>query len=227
MLQLHREDEDIQPVFEERVCIIKESWYIMITNGCYGIRVDHVSDVTWLPKADGRMALEWRPQSDGIAITATQLKDNGNDARKMGKQLRPSNLKLSSVAPTSEEAHIIRLNRSLPDLISEYFDKALDDAGEFTAEAIDTDKGLCRAARSFYELGSFQERHTVLDNLFEVCPGCDATKKELRRTKDRLREEDQGDLNCLAMLKATAERNPPGLEITTLCARFCTIRGRG
>ena len=97
MLQIHREDEDIQPVFEERVCIIKESWYIMITNGCYGMRVDHVSDVTWLPKADGRMALEWRPQSDGIAIMATQLKDNGNDARKMGKQLRPSNLKLSFV----------------------------------------------------------------------------------------------------------------------------------
>lgn len=56
-----------------------------MTNGGYGIRVDHISDVTWLPKADKRMPLKWRSQPNDIGMTSTQLKDNGNDALKVGK----------------------------------------------------------------------------------------------------------------------------------------------
>ena len=80
----------------------------------------------------------------------------------------------------------------MPKLKTEYFDKALEDAVDITTEAINTDKGLYRAARSLYEPGRFRERDKVLDTLFEAYPGCDATKKELHRIRDRLREEDHG-----------------------------------
>lgn len=88
-LHLCQHNEDIQPAIgvipEGRVCIVKEPWYRFMADGSYGIQVDHVSDVMWLPKADGRMPLKWRPQSDNIAMTAAQMKNNGNDALKMGK----------------------------------------------------------------------------------------------------------------------------------------------
>ena len=90
-LQLYKLDEDIQSAVgvipEGRVCIIKEPWYKMMADGGYGIRVDHVSDVLWLPKADERMPLKWRPRSENIDMSATEMKNNGNAALKMGKLL--------------------------------------------------------------------------------------------------------------------------------------------
>ncbi len=85
MVQISHQDEDIQPVSEGRVCIIKEPWYKPMIDGGYGIRVDHISDVTWLPKADKRMSLKWRSQPNDHGMTSTQLKDNDNDALKAGK----------------------------------------------------------------------------------------------------------------------------------------------
>lgn len=89
--QLYQQDEKIQPAVEDipqgRVCIIKEPWYKPMTDGSYGIRADHVSDVMLLPEADGKIPLKWRPQTDDVAMTATQLKETGNDALKVGKLL--------------------------------------------------------------------------------------------------------------------------------------------
>ena len=59
-----------------------------MADGGYGIRVDHVSDVLWLPKADERMSLEWRPRLENIDMTATEMKNNSNDALKMGKLIK-------------------------------------------------------------------------------------------------------------------------------------------
>ena len=90
-LQLYKLDEDIQSAVgvipEGRVCIIKEPWCKMMADGGYGIRVDHVSDVLWLSKADKRMPLKWRTRSKDFDMTATEMKHNGNDALKMGKLL--------------------------------------------------------------------------------------------------------------------------------------------
>ena len=82
-------DEEVQPaadiISEGMVCIIKEPWYKLMTDGSYGLRVDHISDVMWLPEVDARMPLKWQPQPDDFAKTAVQLKENGNDALKLGK----------------------------------------------------------------------------------------------------------------------------------------------
>ncbi len=111
------------------------------------------------------------------------------------------------------------------------FEKALEDAGECTAEAMNTEKGLYRAARSLYELGRFREGHRVLRVLLEAYPGCDAAKKELSRTEDRLREQDYGIFNFLAMHKAAAGKSPPCLDIATyvgpVTVEMTESRGRG
>lgn len=87
-VQLHRQGADLQAAAENllvgSVCIIKEPWYKMTTDGSYGLHVDHVGNVSWLPKVDARMPLKWRPQPRGTAKTAMQLKDSGNDALRVG-----------------------------------------------------------------------------------------------------------------------------------------------
>lgn len=110
---------------------------------------------------------------------------------------------------------MIRLNRSLANLRIGCFDKALEDAGGFSVDAVNTEKGLYRAARSLYELGRFREGHMVFEILLKAYPSSEAAKKELRRTEDRLREQDHGLYNFLAMHKAATEKTPPCLDIAT------------
>ena len=70
---------------EGSVCIIKEPWVVLSRDGAYVVRVDHVSDVIWLPKVDSRRPLAWQPQENGTIKTAKQWKDDGNDAMRAGK----------------------------------------------------------------------------------------------------------------------------------------------
>ena len=70
---------------EGSVCIIKEPWIVLSRDGAYVIRVDHISDVIWLPNVDSRRPLAWQPQESGTIKTAKQWKDDGNDAMKAGK----------------------------------------------------------------------------------------------------------------------------------------------
>ena len=70
---------------EGAVCIVKEPWIVLSKNGAYVVRVDHISDVTWLSKADSRIPLAWQPQENFAFKTAKQWKDDGNDAMRAGK----------------------------------------------------------------------------------------------------------------------------------------------
>ena len=70
---------------EGSVCIIKEPWFVLSRDGAYVVRVDHISDVIWLPKRDSRRPLAWQPQENGTIKTAKQWKDDGNDAMRAGK----------------------------------------------------------------------------------------------------------------------------------------------
>ena len=50
---------------EGSVCIVKEPWFVLSTDGACFVRVDHISDVIWLRKGDSRIPLAWKPQEDG------------------------------------------------------------------------------------------------------------------------------------------------------------------
>lgn len=65
----------------------------------------------------------------------------------------------------SEMSHVLHLNRSLAHLKLRRYDEALKDAGKFTSDSQQSEKGLYRAARSLYELGKFQESRQTLTSL--------------------------------------------------------------
>lgn len=125
---------------------------------------------------------------------------------------------------------ILKLNRSLANLKLGYYDSALEDAGEFTADAQRAEKGFYRAALALYELERFQGSHQVLESLISLYPHCDAAQKEINRTKQRLREQEHGNYDFRAMYKA-AEDIPPCLDNATFTGnvevRPSKGRGRG
>lgn len=123
------------------------------------------------------------------------------------------------------------MNRSLANLRIGCFDKALEDAGGLTVNAIHTEKGLYRTARSLYELGRFQEGHRVFETLLAAYPDSEAAKKELSRTEDRLREQDHGLFDFVAMHKAATDKALPCLDTATyegpVTIKMTEGRGRG
>ncbi len=90
VFQLYQqEDEDRQPDEEavqiQRVCVVKEPYFKVMIDGGYGLRVDHLSDVIWLPPDDERIPLGWRARISEFEKTVETLKEEGNLALKAGK----------------------------------------------------------------------------------------------------------------------------------------------
>lgn len=96
-------------------------------------------------------------------------------------------------------------------------------------DAVNTEKGLYRAGRSLYELGRFREGQMVFESILKASPSNEAAREELRRTEDRLREQDQGLYSFLTMHNAAMEKTPPCLDIATFAAPVTinTTEGRG
>ena len=95
--------------------------------------------------------------------------------------------------------------------------------------AVNTEKGLFRAARSLYELSRFWESQMIFQTLLKAYPRSEAAKKELHGTEDRLREQDHGIYNFVSMYKVAMEKIPPRLDIGTFAGPV-TIKmteGRG
>lgn len=82
-----------------RSFIIKEPYFKMSTSGQYMIRVDHPTDIIWLPEDDVRVPKEWRCPFLGVrpagpttpignlslTMGAAMLKDFGNQFYGQGK----------------------------------------------------------------------------------------------------------------------------------------------
>lgn len=52
---------------EGRVMIVKEPYLKVMSDGNYGIRVDHLSDIVFLPEYESLIPSTWRPRTTGMA----------------------------------------------------------------------------------------------------------------------------------------------------------------
>ena len=64
------------------VCIVKEPYFKTMSNGDYGVRVDHVTDIVWLAEDDEMIPFRWGPRNTRVEKTAMELKVTGNAALK-------------------------------------------------------------------------------------------------------------------------------------------------
>lgn len=67
------------------VCIVKEPYFKIMSDGEYGVRIDHVTDIVWLTQDDDRIPLSWQARVSEVDKTAKELKEEGNAALKARK----------------------------------------------------------------------------------------------------------------------------------------------
>jgi hypothetical protein len=84
MLQLYYQEEENERAAEEileegTVLIVKEPYFKLMSDGDYGIRIDHLSDVTYLPTYDKRVPNCWQLRSTEHNVSASAWKTKGND----------------------------------------------------------------------------------------------------------------------------------------------------
>lgn len=61
------------------VLILKEPYLKLMSDGNYGLRVDHLSDVVFLSANDERIPTSWQRESAALSGTALTWKAKGND----------------------------------------------------------------------------------------------------------------------------------------------------
>ena len=84
MLQLYYQEEKNERAAEEilkegTVLIVKEPYLKLMSDGDYGIRIDHLSDIIYLPMYDERVPNCWQPRFVEHNISASAWKTMGND----------------------------------------------------------------------------------------------------------------------------------------------------
>ena len=90
LLQLYgREHENDRPaneiLKEGMVIVVKEPYFKVNSEGGYGVRVDHVSDILWLSETDGRIPAKFGPSILEMSKTALEWKEEGDVAMKEKK----------------------------------------------------------------------------------------------------------------------------------------------
>lgn len=87
MLQVYQQEDTEYGLAEDvaqvgGVCIVKEPYFKTMSNGGYGVRVDHVTDIVWLADDDELVPFGWRSRTTRVDETAMGLKVIGNAALK-------------------------------------------------------------------------------------------------------------------------------------------------
>lgn len=88
-LQIYQqEDEETRSATDVanlgHVLLVKEPYYKIMSDGEYGLRVDHLSDIVRLRITDDRIPSDWQPRVIEVQ-SADELKQKGNSAIKEGK----------------------------------------------------------------------------------------------------------------------------------------------
>lgn len=82
MVQLYNQEQELsgaQSLKEDTVLVVKEPYVKVMADGDYGIRVDHLSDVMFIPEFDDLVPLLWRKRVTQADESASFWKEKGNE----------------------------------------------------------------------------------------------------------------------------------------------------
>ncbi|KAF8850697.1 SET domain-containing protein [Acephala macrosclerotiorum] len=238
MLQLYYQEVENERAAEEilkegTVLIVKEPYLKLMADGDYGIRIDHLSDVTYLSMYDERVPNCWQLKFVEHNVSASAWKAKGNDYFNESRYYAAieSYTKALDCSPTVEEAHTLKLNRSLAFLKTTQFDAALSDLESVSTTQKPTEKALFRKAQALYNLRRYRECCDVLKVLRMEYPSNVAAKGELTRAVNRLAEQENGRYRFKQLYTDANKLRPPHLDHSTyigpVAVRSSGSRGRG
>ncbi|KAL4954649.1 hypothetical protein BDW69DRAFT_205064 [Aspergillus filifer] len=219
-LTLYNQMEDLTKkdgLVEGTVVLIKEPYLKVMGDGGHGIRVDHLSDIIFLPKHDLRVPALWGPRVINVDVSADDWKNKGNIQFNAGHYSLAIEFyaKALESSPTASEVVTIRLNRALSCLHSHRFDAALYDLDIVLADNKRSEKALFRKGQVLYHLQRFQECCAIHEILAHEYPNNAAAKKEFKRAKARLEEQNTGGYNFKRMQLEAKQLSPPLLDHAT------------
>ncbi|RYP42447.1 hypothetical protein DL768_010328 [Monosporascus sp. mg162] len=166
-------------------------------------------------------------------LAATAWKTKGNDHFKESKYHAAIEYytKALDCSPTVEEAHTLRLNRSLTFLKTKQFDAALSDLEFGSTTPKPAEKALFRKAQALDNLHRYRECCEVLKVLRLEYPSNVAAKAQLTRAVNRLAEQENGKYRFKQLYMEATKLRPPHLDHSTyvgpVSVRASGSRGRG
>ncbi|KAK4197545.1 hypothetical protein QBC40DRAFT_333364 [Triangularia verruculosa] len=218
LLQLYHQTEMSEDILVPgQVLIIKDPYLKLTADGGYGLRVDHLSDVVFLPAHDGRIPFCWHSElTNPQHKSADYWKTKGNDCFRQSKYLAAVEQALVC-SPTPEEGHTIKLNRALVLLKMGHFDEALANTDSATSDfnAKDNEKALFRRAQALYGLRRYRECCDVLKTLRLAYPGNTAAIAKLNEAISRLAEQTTGKYQFAKFRLEATRLRPPQLNHAT------------
>ncbi|KAK4042680.1 SET domain-containing protein [Parachaetomium inaequale] len=215
MVQLYHQGDDEDGgaediLVEGMVLILKEPYLKLMSDGNYGLRVDHLSDVVFLSANDERIPSSWKRESAG-QNTALAWKTKGNSYSK------------KSAYRSAIEWYNRRYDAALSDVES-----AMTTA---TVGGKPAEKALFRKAEALYSLERYRECCEVLKELCLAYPDNTSAKTQLTRAVSRLAEQTNGRYPFKQLHAETARLRPPLLDHATyigpVSVQAAGPRGRG
>ncbi|TGO27412.1 hypothetical protein BPAE_0042g00250 [Botrytis paeoniae] len=221
-LQLYQQpDEKVRPAtsvfMKDDAFLLKEPYFKTTSDGGYGLRVDHVSDITYLDAHHNLLPEKWKPTVSDISKTAEDWKQEGNEAMEK-KQYWEAIQNYTAALTCSPSAHLaetIRLNRALAYLRDENFDAALTDTGCMISLEDVPEKALYRAGQALYGLERFSECHDIFEHLCAKYPNNFAATTGLKRVCRRVKEQESGMYDFRSIYKELSTTRPPHLDHAT------------
>ncbi|CAG8907154.1 unnamed protein product [Penicillium egyptiacum] len=217
MLQLYNQEHQLsgtQSLREGTVLVVKEPYVKVMADGDYGIRVDHLSDVRFIPEFDDLVPLSWRKRVMQADENPSSWKARGSEH--FGQGDYRSAIQCYSKAleshPSPELLVIAQLNRALSFLKSYRFDAALRDVEDVLQVSELSEKALFRKAQALYQLRRFKESCETHAILAENYPDNTVAAHEYGRASARLVEQDSGKYEFRKMILEANMRRPPRLD---------------
>ncbi|KAK2805127.1 hypothetical protein FQN50_006372 [Emmonsiellopsis sp. PD_5] len=236
IFQLYNRDKELSAdgyLTEGTVMIVKEPYLKVTSDGSFGFRVDHLSDVSFLPDHDPRIPLSWRRQHPASGTSADDWKLKGNDYfNKGGYKLAIDCYSMAlGCSPTTDETRTIKLNRVLTYLRTHQFEAALGDLKTVPPGDKPSEKALFREAQALYYLRRFRESCNVHKVLAQEYPENTLAKSEFKRAIARLAEQEEGRYQFRQMQREAKKSHPPHLDHATYIGpvrvKPTESRGRG
>ncbi|KAM7190971.1 TPR domain protein [Naviculisporaceae sp. PSN 640] len=220
--------------------IIKEPYLKVTADGAYGLRVDHLPDVIFLPDNDTRIPRDWqhKPSQSDNPRSPLIWKTKGNEYFKKSEYCHAIECYTRALAssPTSDEARTLTINRSLAFLRTKQFDSALLDADAYAGPTDSeghglVEKALFRKGEALYNLRRHKECCEVLKKLRLQYPNNMEAKTQLSRAISRLAEQTHGKYRFNQLLEEASKLRPPHLDHATflgpVAVRPSGSKGRG
>ncbi|KAL4896468.1 hypothetical protein BDV59DRAFT_107183 [Aspergillus ambiguus] len=236
MIQLYNQEKELsgaQSLIEGTVLVVKEPYVKVMADGDYGIRVDHLSDIRFIPEFDDLVPLSWRKRVTQADENALFWKEKGNENFYQGNYRSAIQCYSKSLEtnPSPELLVIAQLNRALSLLRSHCFDAALRDVEDVLQVSELSEKALLRKGQALYQLRRFKESCETFAILTEKYPDNTMAAHEYARASARLVEQDSGKYEFRKMILEAKKRQPPRLDrgtyIGPVTVRQTQSHGRG